>query len=135
MGLLDLSGVSEAGIEPGEYKVTCTEAEVKETKAGTGEYIKCKFETETGTKIFHNFNIKNPNEQAKKIGLAQLKTFLRVAGKEDPNNLGGVNEMLGLTCRVKLKIEETDFGSQPRITSFKALPGQEPGAPANELKF
>lgn len=123
MGLLDLTNVSESSVEPGEYKVTCTEAVVKETKAGTGEYIKCKFETSSGVFVFHNFNIKNPNEQAVKIGLGQLKTFMRVAGKKDPNTLGGAGELEGLQCRVKIKIVDNDYGSNPQISSFKALVG------------
>jgi hypothetical protein len=121
MSLLDLTNVSESTFEAGEYTVTCSAAEVKETKAGTGEYIKCTFETDKGQRIYHNFNIKNSNEKAVQIGLAQLKTFMRVAGKANPNTLGGVGELLGLKCVARVKIVDNDFGSQPNITTFKAL--------------
>ncbi len=115
----DLTNVSESTVEPGEYTVSVAEAEVRQTKAGTGEYIKVKLETEKGQAFFHNFNVKNPNEQAVKIGMAQLKTFMRVSGKKDPNSLKSVDELLGLRCQVKVKLEESDFGTQARITSFK----------------
>lgn len=140
MGLLDLTSVSESTIDAGEYVITVESAEVKETKAGDGEYIKCVFETEKGQKIFHNFNIKNKNEKATQIGLSQLKTFMRVAGKADPNTLGGVGELLGLKCKAKVKIEENDFGVQPRITTFKAIAttvtnDDGPVNPANAVPF
>lgn len=125
--MLDLTNVSESGVQAGEYTVTCAGAEIKETKSGTGEYIKCVFETENGQKFFHNFNTKNSNAQAVAIGLGQLKTFMRVAGKANPNSLGGVGELLGLKCNVKVKVEENDYGTQARITAFKAIAaGAEP---------
>lgn len=126
MSLVDLTSVSESSIDAGEYVVSCADAEVKTTKAGDGEYIKCVFETEKGQKIFHNFNIKNKNQKATEIGLAQLKTFMRVAGKQNYNTLGGVGELLGLRCTVKVKIEENDYGVNPRIMNFKAVAGATP---------
>lgn len=119
---LNFEGVSESGVPaPGEYTVTCTEAVVNETKAGTGEYIKVKLETVDGPVFFHNFNIKNPNAKAVEIGMGQLKTFLRVAGKKDPNKLNGAEELIGLRCIVKVKVEDKgdEYGPQARITAFK----------------
>lgn len=122
---IDLSDVVEGGVlAAGEYVVTCTDAEVRETKLGTGEYIKCVFETEDGAKIFHMFNIKNENAKAVEIGMGQLKTFLRVAGKKDPNKVEAAGELLGLRCQVKTKVREAqgEYGPQAVITSFKAAP-------------
>lgn len=122
---IDLTNVVEGGVLPaGEYVVTCVDAEVRETKMGDGEYIKCAFETETGAKLFHNFNLKNANPKASEIGLAQLKTFLRVGGKKDPNKLDGAGELIGLRCMVKTKVKEGsgEYGPQAVITSFKAAP-------------
>jgi hypothetical protein len=122
MSLLDLTNVSESSIEAGEYAVTCTDAVVNETKNKDGEYIKCTFETDKGMKLFHMFNIKNKNEKATQIGQAQLKTFMRVSGKKNPNILDTATELCGLKCTVRIKIEETDaYGAQPRITMFKGL--------------
>jgi len=121
MSLLDLTNVSESSMDAGEYTLTCTDAVVNETKNKDGEYIKCTFETDNGQRVYHMFNIKNKNEKATQIGLAQLKTFMRVSGKKDPNTLGSVSELCGLKCTARVKIEENDYGAQPRITTFKAL--------------
>jgi hypothetical protein len=120
MSWLDLTNAVGNTIEAGEYVVTAKEAEVKETASGTGEYVKVKFVTEQGQVIFHNFNIKNQNEMAQKIGLGQLKDFIRCAGKADPNKLGSPSELCGLSAIAKVKLEtKGDFEGQPRITGFK----------------
>lgn len=124
MSLLDLTNVSENGIEDGDYVATVSHAEVKSTKNGDGEYIKVCFETDKGQKIYHNFNIKNKSEKAAQIGLGQLKTFLRVSGKSNPNNLGGVAELMGLKALIKVKNEDAgDYGMQTRIKNFKPATG------------
>jgi hypothetical protein len=122
---IDLTDVTEGGVlAAGDYVVTCTDAEVRETKNGSGEYIKCVFENEDGAKIFHMFNTKNDNPKAVEIGMGQLKTFLRVANKQDPNKLERASELIGLRCQVKTKVREAsgEYGPQAVITSFKAAP-------------
>lgn len=129
---LNLTEVTESGVAaPGDYTVTCTEAEVRETKSGSGEYIKVKFETENSQVFFHNFNIKNANPKAQEIGLGQLKTFLRVGGKKDPNSLKDVMELVGLRCIIKVKVEDkqNEYGPQARITSFKPAAKKSPDNP------
>jgi len=117
MTFLDLTDVSGNGLEDGTHNVTCTAAEVKDTKAGTGQYVRAVFETENGMKLYHNFNIKNPNEMAQKIGLGQLKDFIKNSGKSEPNKLGSVDELIGLSVAVRVKTKEgEDF---PVITGFK----------------
>jgi predicted adenine nucleotide alpha hydrolase (AANH) superfamily ATPase len=122
---LDLSDVTESGVaSPGDYLVTCQSAEVKQTNSGTGEYIKVMFEAENGQKFFHMFNMKNENKKAVEIGLGQLKTFVRVSGKKDPNKLSDVAELVGLRCLVKVKVVDKgdEYGPQARISTFKAAP-------------
>lgn len=120
---LDLTNDSEGGIEAGEHVVSIAEASVHDTKAGTGEYIKAKLQTANGQFIWHMFNIKNPNEVAQKIGRGQLKKMLRVAGKSE-FKLTDVNELVGLRCVVRVKVEDGDYGPQARIVDFKPAPAK-----------
>jgi Flp pilus assembly CpaE family ATPase len=122
---LDLTNVNGGGnvSDPGDYIVTCKKAEVKETRDGTGKYINALFETDRGQTIWHMFNIENKSQKATDIGRAQLKEFMRVGGKLDPNTLNDVTELCGLTALARVKIQSSDnYGEQPRITSFKKLP-------------
>ena len=129
MSLLDLSQVEETGggfdlLPQGKYLVQVAEAEVKETKAGTGEYINVQFEVlqpaeYEGRKLWELFNIKNPSARAVEIGLGQLKHFLRVAGHPDPAKLGSVDDLVGLKAlaRVKVKSDAT-YGESNVVSAF-----------------
>jgi len=102
--MFDLTQVEEVGgfqpIEAGVYRLTVENAEVKTTKAGTGEYINVTFEI-TGDKynkrkLWKMFNIKNPNDVAVKIGLGELKKMITCSSKpkaltfQDPIELCGL---------------------------------------------
>jgi hypothetical protein len=128
----DLSSVSESGLPAaGDYTVTCVDSELKETKSGTGEMIKVKFEADSGQIFFHSFNVKNDNPKAVEIGMGQLKKFLRVGGAKDPNSLKSVNTLLGLKCVITVKIDEGkgEYGPQARITNFKPAAKANPADP------
>lgn len=125
---LDLSGVQvNTGIQAGEHEVTCTKAEVKTTKSGNGKYIAATFAVAgSPLHIYHNFNISNPSEEAQKIGLGQLKSFLKASMYQNPEMLKDVTDLLNLKCVAKVKIEESAYGEQPRISFFKPIKGSTP---------
>lgn len=68
----------------GQYVLRCEDAEVKDTANGGGQYIKCTFVVLApkyqGRKLFINYNIRNSNAQAEKIGLSELKAFMLAGG-------------------------------------------------------
>jgi len=128
--LVNLSGVQTSEWEAGEYTVTCTNAEMKETKNGMGKYIKVEFSTPNGRKLWNMFNIINAKEEAEKIGLQQLKSFLKASGHHNPDALKDLQELLNLRCIAKVKIEESDYGTQPRISYFKPMAGAKAPGPA-----
>lgn len=121
MSFLDLTDVKESSnlLTPGEYKVSCVDAVLKDTKAGNGQYISAQFKTESGFVLFHMFNTKNANQKAADIGLGQLKTFIRVAGGN--LKLTSPQELCGLQCIVKVKTKADDYGEKSVITTFKPL--------------
>lgn len=132
MSLIDLSKINldekaERAFEllpAGEYNLVCVEAIVKDTKDGAGQYIASKFEVINnplyeGRFVWHNFNIKNKNEQAVNIGLQQLKTFL-LSGGRSGNALVSPTQMIGLKTEAWIKIKENPpFDTANRISSFK----------------
>ena len=128
--LFDLTGVEtkkpDFGLLPdGEYVVTCDDAQVKETKDGTGEYINVKLGIcqgdYKGRVLFVMFNIKNKNPKAVEIGFQQLKTFM-VSADAPSLAVKSVSELLGLTCIavVKTKTDEK-FGDKNVVSYFKKI--------------
>lgn len=122
---LDLDSIEEfsGGIQAGTHVLTVTKAELKETKAKTGMYIKVEFTNENNQKHWENYNIQNPNEMAQKIGLSQLKSFLKAA-KFSGTKLNDVNAMLGLKVEAKIKVtDDPKWGEQKSITGYKPVSG------------
>ena len=68
----------------GKYVAMITKAEIKDTKALTGQYINFKYVIvdgqHKGRSFFDNVNISNPNQEAVDIGLARLNTVLTIGG-------------------------------------------------------
>ena len=122
----DLTNVEENSFKPipaGEYLVTATEATVVATKAGNGEYIKLRFKilnTDHRNKIlFHTFNMVNPNSEAVKIGMQQLKGYMTSAGFTN-FKFNEINDLCGkqVLAVVKLK-EDNKYGTQAVISYFR----------------
>ena len=130
----DLTGVKEASystIPAGEYLVYAKAGEVKPTKTGDGAYVKVEFtvvgEEHEGRKLFHNFNIKNPNAKAVEIGLSQIKGFFKAAGvREDQLKSIGPDDFAGQSCLAVVAVEPSAYGEQNVIKYFKALSETQP---------
>lgn len=135
---LNLDAVKESTFEPippGQYVVQLAEAAIKETKSMTGEYINAKYliveGPSEGRSLFHMFNIKNDNPKAVEIGLSQLKSFMKCAGKTT-FNLSSVSDLLGLKAIAVVKTRTDDFGEKSVISFFK--PVGSPATTAAEAK-
>jgi len=84
---VDALPVSDRNFEPlpaGWYTAVVNGAEIKNTKAGTGQYIAVRYDitgpTHQGRVVFGNLNIKNPNPKAEEIGRQQLGELMRAIG-------------------------------------------------------
>jgi len=129
MAFLDLTNAKENSFAPipaGQYFLIADEAEVKQTKDGTGEYINIKFKVmdgeQAGRFVFQMFNIKNKNEKAVEIGIGQLKSFMRCAGLTNMV-LASPLDLIGLRCDALIKIKSDDFGDKAVISYFKPHDG------------
>ena len=118
--------VSTNNFEPlpaGWYTASITGAEIKNTKAGTGQYIAVKY-TITGPSfqgriVFGNLNIKNPNVKAEEIGRQQLGEIMRAI------NLAKVtdtDQLIGGNLGIKLDVKRSEeYGDSNEVKGFKII--------------
>lgn len=73
-----------APVPPGKYTVLIRNAELRATNAGNGEYVKVEFEVtdgrHAGRRFWENFNTKNPNPTAQKMGRDNLGMVQKLCG-------------------------------------------------------
>lgn len=109
-------------IPAGWYSVTITGAEVKDTKAGTGQYIAVRYDvtgpTHEGRVIFGNLNIRNPNPKAEEIGRQQLGDLMRAIGLASVTD---TDQLIGGRCQIKVAIQKSDeYGDRNDVKGYKA---------------
>jgi Protein of unknown function (DUF669) len=117
---------SERNFDPlpdGWYTASITGAEIKKTKAGTGEYIAVRYDitgpTHQGRVIFANLNIKNPNPKAEEIGRQQLGELMRAIGLA---RVTDTDQLIGGSLGIKLAVVKSEqYGDSNDVKGFKAL--------------
>jgi hypothetical protein len=128
--------VSESNFDPlpaGWYQAKIAGAEVKATKAGTGQYIAVRYDivgpTHQGRVVFGNINIRNPNPQAETIGRQQLGELMRAIGLE---SLQDSDQLVGGNCSIKLTVkDDPQYGPSNELKGFKSMSGSAAPAPVN----
>ena len=119
---------SERNFDPlpaGWYNATIGGAEIKQTKAGTGEYIAIRYDitgpTHQGRVIFGNLNIKNANPQAESIGYQQMGELMRAIGLA---RVDDTDQFVGGQLQIKLDIRKSEqYGDSNDVKGFKSLSG------------
>ena len=118
-------------IPPGWYSASITSAELTPTKAGTGTYIKVRYDitgpTHEGRVVFANLNIRNPNPDAERIGRQQLGELMRAIGLAQVQD---TDELIGASLQIKLKIRpaQGEWEASNDVSGFRAAGGN--AAPA-----
>jgi hypothetical protein len=133
----DAMPVSEKSYEPlpaGWYTASITAAELKNTKAGTGQYIAIRYDiigpTHQGRIVFGNLNIRNPNPKAEEIGRQQLGEVMRAIGIAKVQD---TDELIGGQLSIKVDIRSSEqYGDQNEVKGFKAIAGSTPPAPVTK---
>ena len=89
----------------GSYNATVTQAELKPTNDGTGQYIKLRLDitgpSHQGRVIFSNLNIKNASAKAEEIGRQQLGDIMRAIGLAKVTD---TDQLIGGNLNIKLAI-------------------------------
>jgi hypothetical protein len=127
--------VSENSFDPlpaGWYQVNIKGAELKDTKAGTGQYIAVQYDvlgpTHQGRVVFGNLNIRNPNPKAEEIGRQQLGELMRAIGLATVQD---TDQLIGGQLSIKLKIRKSEeYGDSNDVSGYKALDGGIAQSPA-----
>ena len=112
-------------IPEGWYDVEIKGAELRTTKAGTGQYIAVRYDvtgpTHAGRVIYGNLNVSNPNPKAEEIGRQQLGELMRAIG------LGVVqdtDQLVGGRLSIKVSIRKSEqYGDSNDVKGFKAVVG------------
>jgi len=134
----DAMPVSDKSYEPlpaGWYTASITAAELKNTKAGTGQYIAIRYDiigpTHQGRIVFGNLNIRNPNPKAEEIGRQQLGEIMRGIGIAKVQD---TDELIGGQLSIKVDIRSSEqYGDQNEVKAFKAIAGSTPPAPVAKV--
>lgn len=118
-------------IPAGWYTATISAAELRDTKAGTGNYISIRFDVtgpaHEGRVVFTNLNLKNPNPKAEEIGRAQLDSLMRAIGL---SSVEDTDQLIGGTCSIKCSIRlSEEWGDSNEIKAYKAIDGSTPPMP------
>jgi len=116
----------------GWYTAIITEAELKDTKAGTGQYIKCRYDitgpTGQGRVVFGNFNIKNQNVKAEEIGRQQLGDLMRALGLSAVND---TDQLVNghLSIKIDVRPASGEYGAQNEVKGWRSNTGSLPPQP------
>jgi hypothetical protein len=121
-------------IPAGWYHASITDASVEPTKAGTGQYIKVRFDitgpSHQGRVVFTNLNIRNPNPKAEEIGQQQLNSLLRSIGVP---SISDTDQLIGGNCQIKVTVKNSEqYGEGNEIKGFKAIQGSAPPPPMQQ---
>lgn len=114
----------------GWYDVRIDSAEVKQTKSGTGSYIKVRYNvtgpSHAGRVIFGNLNITNSNPKAEEIGRQQLGELMRAIGLA---SLSDTDQLAGGVLQIKLTTRKSDeYGDSNEVKGYRAAGGSPPAA-------
>ena len=109
----------------GWYTVTITQADLKATKAGNGQYIKLRYDitgpTHQGRVVFGNLNIKNANPKAEEIGRQQLGDIMRAIGLAKVTD---TDQLIGGQIAIKLEVKQDEqYGASNEVKGFKSVSG------------
>lgn len=114
-------------VPAGYYKVVIDNAELKPTKNGDGSYINARSSilegAYKGQKIFHKFNVTNPNDKAVEIGYKQLSALCHALGVMQ---MQALEQMYNIPHFVKVKVKdgENGYDAQNEITAFRGIGDQ-----------
>lgn len=106
----------------GWYTAIVNGAEIKNTKAGTGQYIAVRYDitgpTHQGRVVFGNLNIKNPNPKAEEIGRQQLGELMRAIGL---TTVQDTDQLIGGQLSIKLDVRESEqYGASNDVKGYKS---------------
>jgi len=141
---VEVSSNDYAPLPAGWYDAKISEADVRNTKAGTGQYIAVRYDiigpTHQGRVVWQNLNISNPNPKAEEIGREQLAQLMTASGIQGV--LFNTDQLIGGELSIKLTVRKSEeYGDSNDVKGCKSLnsgaaampasSGETPAAPAS----
>ena len=120
-------------IPAGWYSATITEAELRDTRSGSGQYLRIRYDITgpeyQGRVVFSNLNLRNSNPKAEEIAMRQFGELMRSAGF---NKVQDSDELIGAHIQIKVKIRPAsgEYEASNEVAGFKPVEGSAMPAPA-----
>lgn len=119
-------------VPDGWYNATISKAEVRDTKAGDGNYIAVSYTitgpTHEGRVIWGNLNLRNKNPKAEEIGRQQLGDVMRSIGLAKVEDS---DQLVGGQLSIKLKTTKSEqYGDKNEVSGWRAIAGSAPPSSA-----
>lgn len=117
----DIEPITREPLPAGEYVAQVIEDQMKQTKAGNGQYLELKMEVldgpHKGRWIFDRLNLQNPNKVAVEISERQLLALGKACGIA---TLKDSSELRGIPMTVVLKIRTSaEYGDTNEVVTYK----------------
>lgn len=97
-------------IPEGWYEAEITNADIRVSKSGLGQYINIQYKiigpTHSGAVVFNKVHIKNANPKAEEIGRQQIGAICRSIGIK--KHITDTDELLGHRLRIKVVIKKQE---------------------------
>lgn len=110
-------------IPAGWYEAVIASADLRDTRSGTGQYIRVRFDitgpTHAGRVVFANLNIRNANPRAEEIGRQQLGALICALGL---SRVSDTDQLVGGSLSIRLTESTRDDGTPDNeVRGYKAL--------------
>lgn len=128
--------VAYEALPAGKYLSVITASEMKQTKAGGGQYLHLTFEViegdHKGRKFFVRLNLINVNAQAVQIARAELSSICRAAGVMQPKDSCELHNLpLLVSLRTRKRKDADELENTVARYERKAVVAGEPQQAAN----
>jgi len=120
----------------GEYEARIIESQLRDNKAGTGNYLQFTWEivggAHGGRRVWDRITHKHKNEQAMQIGSETLSKLCRACGK--PGRVDYTEELHDIPVMLALKVRSEDgYPDSNEVVAYKAAAsGEGQEAPYND---
>jgi hypothetical protein len=120
----------------GQYLVEIDSVDVKDTKDGSGNYLKLGLRVlegdAKGRMVFDQINLRNKNEKAKEIGRRVLAGLLECVGLVAERDM---SRLVGRQAVARVVVENHEkYGAQNKVRGYKASDDFKPTATTTQPK-
>jgi len=129
-------------LEDGQYQIRLLDVKLHENNKKNGQYVSCQFGVSdgkgTGFTFFQNFNLINPNAQAREMALRAIKQMLMAFGHNGSGELSLelIESFKGHELLADIgteKSKDPQYDDSNKVKRYKALhAGQQSTAPLQQ---